>query len=368
MRILHVVASGQRRGAEIFTSELIGALNHFGPSQRVAVLHGAEPIAVRYQAPTAVLGSTDHAPVDPRILMALRRIVGSWRPEVVQAHGGEALKYCVPATAGRRTLVVYRRWGSSAAQGTRRLVYGWLMRRADRVVAVADVIRRETVELFGVAPRRIVTIPNARDAERLRPTKGRDEMRRSLGVLPEATVVLSVGALTWEKDPLAQVELVDRILREEAGTVHLMAGDGPLRPKVEAAIGRRGLGGRVLLLGVRDDVPELLAASDVLVLTSRSEGLPGIAIEAGMVGLPVAAYAVGGVPEVVLDGTTGFLAPPGDLETLSKGILRFLRDSEARNAMGRAARDRCLSQFEIGAIAPRYFELYEGLLISRTAE
>lgn len=350
----------------MFASELIRALNASGVSQRIAVLHAPGPIALDYDAPTTLMGSdglaTRKLPINPRRLGALRRLLLDSRVDVVQAHGGEALKYCIPATAALGIPVVYRRWGSSLRQGGRRVVHGWLMRRSDRVVAVAEAIRRETIQVFGVPSHRIVTISNARDAGALKPVKARPDTRRSLGIPSTAPVLLSVGSLAWEKDPIAQVALADRVLRQQPEAAYVMAGDGPLRAEVEAEIGSRGLEGRVLILGVRTDVADLLAASDVLVLASRSEGLPGIAIEAGMIGLPVVAYAVGGVPEIVLDGTTGLLAPPANLDILGDRVLQLLGDADARGTMGRKAKEWCLSRFEIHAIAPRYLELYEDVI------
>jgi glycosyltransferase involved in cell wall biosynthesis len=206
-----------------------------------------------------------------------------------------------------------------------------------------------------------VTIPNGVDPRRLVSTRGRDATRRLLGIPSNAAVVLSIGALTWEKDPLAHVEVGGRLLGEIDGLVHVMVGDGPMRAKVENAIVRQGVRDRVLSLGSRDDVPDLLAASDVVLLASRSEGMPATLIEAGMAGLPVAAYAVAGVPEVVADGITGLLAAPGDADGLADCVLRLLRDPRARNAMGRAARTRCLTMFDIELIAPQYRAIYEAV-------
>jgi glycosyltransferase involved in cell wall biosynthesis len=119
------------------------------------------------------------------------------------------------------------------------------------------------------------------------------------------------------------------------------------------------LAGRILVLGVREDVPDLLAASDVLVLASSTEGSPAVVIEAGLLGLPVAAYAIGGVPEIVEDGRTGVLVPAGDRERLAAEVAALLVDPDRRAAMGAAGSARCRGAFEIGAVAPRYLEVYE---------
>lgn len=363
-----MVATAQRRGAEVFASDLVRWLAAAGVSQRVAVVRGSDGAAVTFEAPTTVLPRSrlvgPRLPGDPRTLLGLRRLVRAWGPDVVQAHGGEALKYAVPAAGGRATGVVYRRIGSahpSTTAGLRRAAYGFLIRRAARVVAVAEAVRRETMAVFRVPGARVATIPNAVDEGRLRPARGRRDTREALGLAPDAPVVLSVGALTWEKDPLAQLGVAARVGRARPDAVCVMVGDGPLRARVEGAVRDRGLSGRVVLLGARADVADLLAASDVLVLASRTEGMPASVIEAGMLGLPVAAYAVGGVAEVVEDGATGLLAPPGDAEALARCLVTLLEGDGARVAMGRAARERCRARFRIDAVAPRYLALYEEL-------
>jgi glycosyltransferase involved in cell wall biosynthesis len=372
MRVLHVVATGQRRGAEIFTADLVGALGQQPRiDQQVAVLRGANGLAVPFGAPTTVLGADAGglagAGVSLPGLRALRRRIRDWDPDVVQAHGGEALKYSVLAAALGRSRVVYRRIGStprSIARGPRRAAYGRLMRQADRVVAVAEAVREETLAVFRLPATRVVTIPNAVDAHRLAASRDRAAMRRDLGIPANAEVVLSLGALTWEKNPLVHVEVGAAALAQRPRAWHLLVGDGPLRGEVEAAIARSPTGERARLLGVRDDVGDLLAASDVLLFASCSEGMPATVIEAGMAGLPVAGYAVAGVSEVVESGTTGLLARAGDSDRLATHLTELLTDGGRRRAMGAAARERCRVRFDIDAVAPRYLDLYQTVTVA----
>lgn len=371
MRVLHLVATGQRRGAEIFASDLVGALDDAGVDQQVAVLRAPDGLTVPFRAPTTVLGADGPRLPGVRVglpgVRGLRRLIRDWDPDVVQAHGGEALKHAVLAAARTRCRVVYRRIGStpaSIAQGPRRVVYGQLMRQAARVVAVAEAVRQETLEVFRLPGRHVVTIPNAVDARRLEPTRDRTAVRRSLGIPDDAEVILSLGALTWEKDPLVQVEVAARALDERDRAWHLVVGGGPLHDQVEAAVARHGNGDRVRLTGVRDDVADILQASDVLLFASRAggmEGMPATMIEAGMAGLPVAGYAVAGVSEVVIEGVTGLLARTGDVVALADHVVTLLADAGRRREMRGAARAFCRTRFEIGAVTPCYLRLYQDL-------
>jgi glycosyltransferase involved in cell wall biosynthesis len=368
MRVLHVVATGQRRGAEIFTADLVGALDRPEVAQRVAVLRNGDGPAIGYGAPTLIVGAEAWTLPVLRMgvpgLWTLRRTIADWNPDIVQAHGGEALKYSVMSADRRRSRVVYRRIGStppSIARGARRSAYGRLMRQAARVVAVAEAVREETLRVFRLPGPQVVTIPNAVDADRLAAGRSRAAMRRALGIPAEAEVVLSLGALTWEKDPVAHVDVAAEVLTARPRAWHLVVGDGPLRGEVQAAVRRRGTGERVRLLGARDDVADLLQASDVLLFASCSEGMPATVIEAGVAGLPVAGYAVAGVAEVVESGVTGLLARPGDPRRLGAHVLALLTDAECRRTMGAAARERCRARFDIRAVAPQYLDLYRVL-------
>jgi glycosyltransferase involved in cell wall biosynthesis len=370
VKVLHVVATGQRRGAEIFAADLTRTLSSAEIQQLVAVLHARDTSDVAFQPPVVGLGGDGWLVPGPNLntapLRRLSSLVRSWSPDLIQAHGGEALKYSLASARGRAP-VVYRRIGEAPAwisHGPRRSVYGWLMRRAARVVSVAETVRQETIGLFGVDPARSVIIPNGVDASRIKARTSREDVRRALGIASEVPVLLSLGALTWEKDPMEHVEVSRQVLRRCSGAVHLMVGDGPLRGQAEAAAARSGPNGGVRFLGSRGDVGDLLGASDVVLFGSRPggmEGMPAVVIEAGMAGLPVAGYAVAGVPEVVADGETGLLAAHGDREALVSHVLRLFRDEGERERMGRAARQRCMAAFDISAIAPRYRDLYREL-------
>lgn len=372
MRILHIVATGQRRGAEIFASDLVRSLNDHAARQRVVVVDGSsEALAVDFSAPVSVLGAGAGAPlvrVSPRAVAKLRREVRHFQPDLVQAHGGRTLKYAILAAVGERTPVVYRSIGGAPAwiqRGPRRLAYSTLLRGSARIVAVADVVRRQLIEVFGLPESRVVLIPNGVDPARLVPRRSRNEIREELGIPLTDRVLLSMGALTWEKDPLAHIEVSSRIMRSRSDVSHVFLGDGPMRSEVEREIGRRRLNGRVLLLGSRDDVADVLAAADVVLFASRPdgmEGMPAAIIEACMVGLPLAGYAVAGAPEVVVDGETGLLAPPGDLARLTEQTLRLIDGEPERRRMGMAARQRCRPRYAIRAIADRYVRLYTELL------
>jgi glycosyltransferase involved in cell wall biosynthesis len=357
LRVLHVVATTQRRGAEMFAADLVRALDGLGTAQQVASLRSAGGPAVDFDAPTHILGGGRLTPS-----ARLSRLVRRLRPDLIQAHGGEAMKFSMLARPDAP--IVYRRIGGAPPalrNGWRRAGYRQLVRRTARVVAVAEAVRRESIALFGISPDRIVTIPNAVDADRLIAHADPSMTRKGLGVEEAAPVVLSMGALTREKDPPALLRVAAETLRRLPDAVYVVVGDGPMRSRMEAKVSSLGLRDRVRMLGVRTDVPDLLSMADALLFASRPdgmEGMPASLIEAGMLGTPTVAYDVAGVGEVVIDGRTGRLAPWGAERNLVDALVDLLSNRATRDAMGEAAAQRCLTEFSIDRVATRYLDVY----------
>jgi glycosyltransferase involved in cell wall biosynthesis len=349
----------------MFVADLVarsnGAFEH-----RVVALRDGDDERLEFAAPTSVLGIRPSRllRMELRGILRLRRSIKAAHASVVHAHGGEALKYALPAAAGTGAKVVYRRIGSTPPGSAGRLQLSGhrrLVLRASAVVAVSQATWHEVVDGLGVPKSRAFLIPNAVDVSRARPARGRAEVRRSLGVGENDEVVVSVGAFHPEKDPLGQVALFARVARMRPSAIFLMVGSGSLEPEVRRSLATRRLDDRVRLLGSRDDVADILGAADVLLLASRSEGMPAVAIEAGIARTPVAGYALAGIPEVVVDGVTGLLAPPGDAHQLAACVVQVLSDEVLRVRLGRAANERCVNEFGIEAIAARYTDLYRSL-------
>jgi glycosyltransferase involved in cell wall biosynthesis len=344
-----------------------------GVTQRLGIVRDDYPVSLGFRAPVTQLGAGRRAlpglRIDPRAVMRLRKELRAFRPSLVQAHGGESYKYALAATLGTDVPVVYRRITEvpeAARRGLTRAAHGWLMRRADRIVAVADYVRQETTDLFQVPGDLVVTIPGGADPERFRSRAG-GRIRRELGIARDAHVILSLIALKWEKNPSAHLEVAARVLARDDRAVFLVAGDGPMRSEVEEEVRARGLAGRVLVLGNRSDVPDLLAASDAVLLASSLEGMPGCLIEAGMARLPSVAYDLAGISEVVVHGETGFLVPPGDVEGLAARLVELFEDEALRSRLGEAASARCVGLFDLGAVVDGYARVYRSLDVTRGA-
>lgn len=265
------------------------------------------------------------------------------RPHVATLHGRAY------ATDRRRRALAYRglRRGGMRLVAVSRDLAGYLAARL-----------RLPVEALSVVPNGI-PLPERRGpagpAGEAARTDAQREARRETGLPVEARVVVAVGNLYPVKDHATLL----RALAALPEDVHVaIAGRGEEEPRLRRLADELGLAPRCHLLGVRDDVPRLLATADVFAQPSRSEGLPLAVLEAMGAALPVVATRVGGLPEVVVEGETGHLVPPGDPEALATVLGRVLAGPDRGRSLGEAGRALAEREFSVRAMVERYLALY----------
>jgi glycosyltransferase involved in cell wall biosynthesis len=351
--ILHVVASTDLRGAETAAVDLARALDGLGERGTVAAL--APGVVGGLDIP--VLGPTRYS---SHGLVALRR--HSRKSSVVVAHGSSTLPAVAAATLGTGVPFVYRSIGDPRAWVTtpaRRLRVRAAAARAAAVVALWSGSAVTWHEMLGVPAPRLFVIPNAASIADFSPATEavRRAARSALGLDPGATIVLCMGALSPEKRVDVAIEAA--ALLPEAELV--VAGDGPERMRLEA-LARARATDRVRFSGQTPDPQTFFAAADVVVLPSDTEGQPRVAVEAGLSGLPVVATKVGGLGEVVNDGDTGILVPPGDPTRFAEAIRAVLT---TRERMGAAARQHCVARFDLSTVAEQWGTLLKSVVLRK---
>jgi glycosyltransferase involved in cell wall biosynthesis len=233
------------------------------------------------------------------------------------------------------------------------------LRRADHVVAVSD---GQAVKLLqsGVPRERLTVIRNSIDLDAY-PGPCEVPVRRQLGLPENALLVATAGRLSPEKNQRDLVAAAELAVRECDSLFFAVCGDGAMREELEAMARHKGLSGRFLFLGFRRDVRSLLHGIDIFVLPSLTEGLPNVVLEACACAKPVVATAVGGTPEVVEHGETGYLVPPGDPAAIARRIVQLAKDPDRRRRMGGNGRILVERQFDYPAQTEQYHRLYQWL-------
>ena len=244
-------------------------------------------------------------------------------------------------------------------------VYEWFdalaMRSADAVVCVSSATA-DRVRRAGVPTSRSVIIRNALDTTPYdRPRPEARQNVESLFAAPPSIILGAVGRLSPEKGFDGFIDTA-KLLSDRQDVGFVLFGDGPLRAELARRIEERGLTGRFVLAGFRNDLERYLPGLDLAVSSSHTEGLPVAILESMAAAVPVVATAVGGTPEVVEDGTTGFLVPPAQPAALAAKIRDLLDAPERRRAMGERGAARVRSEFTFAAQAARYEELFARLV------
>ncbi len=309
------------------------------------------------------------APVsDLRAVHDLRRIMRSFRPDVVHTHSSKA--GILGRFAARRERVpavihTVHGFGFTPLQPPPMRfaflsVEKMLARWTDHFITVSESDRRRGIELGLFPAERSTVIRAGIDLGAFREASGGSGVRERLGIPSAAPLVTQVGNFKPQKAPLDFVRVAAEVAIQCPDAWFVMVGDGPLRPAAEELAKSLAVADRMVFCGWWDDVPALLDATTVSVLTSIHEGLPCSVVEAVAAGVPVVATAVDGTVEVIRSGVNGFLAPVGNIGALSAAVSGVLGDSAMRERMAAEEQEE-LDQFDRDVMVRQQEDLYRCL-------
>jgi glycosyltransferase involved in cell wall biosynthesis len=371
IRVLHLLTTLDLGGAEAQTLSLVRRF----PADRyrfsAAWLKGRGEMAPAYRRAGCEL--TDlrlRGAADPTVLGRAVELVRRTRPHVVHTHMMKAdLVGGLAARLGGAPVLVstkhneddYLRWPPLA------LAARAVAELADRLIVISDAVGRFFRRRLLLRESRMTRIFHGLPVNGRGPADPaeRDAFRRELGLGRDTRLVVTVARLTRQKgiDDLLHAASAARDALPDA--VFLIVGRGELRDALRETARRLDLGDRARFLGLRHDVERILSCADLLVLPSLWEGFGLVLLQAMDAGLPIVATRAGAIPEVVVDGETGLLAPPRDPDSLATAILRVLRNPDRAAAMGRAGRERLGRSFSIEEEVRAHAALYEELLLRR---
>ena len=320
---------------------------------------------------------------DVEVLAMHRSRVGVWamrkrlyelcrdmRPAIVHTRNRSGLDALLPARLAGVRVCVHGEHGRDVDDldgENNKLVLLRRMHRplVTRYITVSKDLQSYLIKRVGIPPGRITQIYNGVDTDRFKPSE-----RKPPNILPERFiaegkfVIGTVGRLQAVKDQATLIRAFALLVQQRPGdSLHLaLIGDGPLRPNLEHLIAELGLSDRVCMTGALDAVPQALNNLDLFVLPSLGEGISNTVLEALASGLPVIATAVGGNVELVREGQSGEFFKPGDTQTLTRLLLRYVNDVHRRHNHSHAAREFALSDFSLATMVDRYTQVYEDLL------
>ncbi len=369
VRVLQAIDSLRTGGAEWMLASLAEELHAADAAELTVVVPSADDadpeLRARVEAVARVVSLGTRRLAEPALFRGLGRAARAARAQVVHAHLSTATIASRLVARGLRLphlTTIHTIPGPKAHDLPRHtLLDGWTSRLSTRLVAPTETIARAYAARWRIPAARMRVIGNP-PAAAAAPTAGREATRGALGVGAEERLVLCVSRLHPEKGIAELVEAAG-LLRDRGVAARVaVAGSGDAEGELTTLVARLGLGDRVALLGRRPDVADLLAAADVFCLPSRHEGLPLSVLEAMRAGLPCVATAVGGVPDVVVDGRTGLLAPPSDPRALAAALAHVLEDRELAARLGSAGPELVAASFAPAVVAERYAALYHEVL------
>lgn len=370
MRVLAVITRGDAiGGAQIHVRDLCRELQRAGVD--LLVVTGSQGhftrmldgLGMRWMQ-SAAMARPIHPRRDAAAIADLRRIVASFKPDVVAAHTTKAGILARIASRVARVPCVVNPHGWAFAEGVPepgrtayKMIEAGMARLADRIICVSDDDRHLALR-SGLPGRRLVTIHN-----------GVPDVPADLRANPdsrEADANSPVRIVCVARfDPPKDHRLLLRAMSSVSNATLDLIGEGRTLEAIRAESIQLGIAERVHFLGYRSDVPAVLARSHVFVLASRWEGFPLATIEAMRAGLPVVVTDVGGSREAITEGENGFLVPRGDADCLSDRLRNLVSSPERRASLGRAARRRYEEAFTVERMADRTRAVYESAIASR---
>lgn len=360
--IVHVSTQMGWRGGEQQLDYLFTELDRKGTMQTVVCRKGSamEQRCITHRRPHVAWPRI--TAIDPLFALRLARLCRQLGASIVHAHDAHAHTMAVMAAsffdmdAG---IIVSRRVDVPVKTG---ILSRWKYHHPSvrRIVCVSDAVRHVTASALAV-PSKLVTVHSGIDMGRFEGLRRSAQLRSGLGAGSDDFLIGTVAALSPTKGLFTFLDTMGVLVQRHPGRVRaVIVGKGEMQAELEAYSKERGLAGTVLFAGFRNDIPEVLASLDLFLTTPVREGLGTSVLDAMAAGIPVVATAAGGIPEMVLDGETGLLAPVGDTFSLAERVEQLISDPGLRERLAAYARKHLVG-FTAQRMAEGMMEVYRGM-------
>lgn len=371
MNVLQLISSRGLFGAENMLLELSKGLKSLGDSVTLGVFsnrHAGAGGALELTGAAGAVGIRSEvfecsSRVDFATIRKIRSFIKENSIDVVHSHGYKSNIYAYLACTktGARLVTTCHNWiNASSKMSLYTRLDKFFLKRFDAVAAVSDDVARQALEA-GVKPEKLRIIGNGISIEKFRVSGGaREKTRRALGVPAGASVIGTVGRLSPEKGYDLLLKAAREVCGKKDDCFFVIAGDGPQRQPLEELSRELGTDKRVVFAGKRTDIPEVLSAMDLFVLSSLTEGQPMALLEAMAAGVPAVSTSVGDVPKILRNGEAGLIVPPSDCKALAGAILKALDDPELAARLSASAMRTVKELYSSERMAAEYRACYKG--------
>ena len=374
MKLLFLDTKPIRRGAQVFVDDLSQHFHDEGVLIKKVYLYAYhEKVKLSLLDQDIELnGNENHIfekipTINPVLLFRLITTINAWNPDFVLLNGSRTLKYGAAAKPFlyKNTKLIYRiidspkYWNRSALKQFyyRKLV----LSKIDAAVGVSQASLNDMVSLHGYNKPTTV-IHRAIEESKFRLVLSKDTSRSKYEIKNSDKVLLFLGNLTSQKRPDRFVEIIKLVKQNFPNIKAWIVGDGVLRQETEKLVIKYDLQNNIKFWGYQQNVTALISASDLLVLSSDTEGLPGVVLECGYLGVPAVSANVGGINECLENGKTGYVVQTQNPEDYAKYILELLNNEEKRKSMGELSMQKVKSGFTMDMVAEKYLAFFHSLI------
>ena len=341
MNILHLESSGSWGGQEFRTCLEINWLNKHGHNAWLICDPKSEVLPRAREIGTRVLTMPLRRRIDPLASLRLWLFCRRHQIDLVKTYSSKDHWLCLPLHALGMPVTRQRCITDPLGNRSRGFIFKY---GCSRIVADAKVIKTQLIAQNGIAPEKIEVIGSAVDLHKFSPDLDPMKFRREMGFSADTPLVTNIGMIRSDKGQMRLLKAATMVLRQRPDARFIFVGQGTgdrwREQRLRQGIYDAGLENKIIMIGYRWDIPEILVASDMVVIASLcTEASPIVLREAFATGRPVIATNVGDVPEIVEDGRNGLVVEPNDSEALASAIMRYMNDPElARRCAGRALR------------------------------
>jgi len=353
MKIFQVIQKAQLRGAEIFACQLSEHLKNRGHEVKVICLfegNASLPFSGEYIYLNRPMNGRL---VDFQGWKAFAQLVKEEQPDIIQANAGETLKFCVMSRFffSWSCPIVFRNASTMSkyfGKGLKRMFYKFLLQQVDGIASVAEFPKMDLMQYFSLSEDKIKVIPVGIEQVDVNP----------IPILGNPKLI-HVGGFSFEKNHQGLIQIFEKILARFPEAHLTLLGDGKLREKTGQLVKEKGLENHISFLGNVKNPMDFMASAEVMLFPSILEGLPGVILEAQYIGLPVIAYNVGGIGEIIEHEKTGLLVEKGEEEKMLECSETLQANPQLKRAIIQRAKKQVKTHFKNEYLASVFEKLYQ---------